>query len=318
VARVRVVAAVAVLSALVVVPSAAAAPSSTGQQRVLVILGTSGSQPYTVGNVQDVVRATAAFYHTSSFGRLSLDFDVTPWLRAFAADPGCGFTSQTSFDTLVQPARLAAQRAGYEISDYPRLVFVLADSRCAFFGTTWGQEITLTRQPTLELLVHELGHSFGLGHAGSTRCANRCDVIEPGDPYSPMGTGAKLLDFSAYEKELLGWLPAQPKVIADGRYALVPATRGGTGRHALVVDTKLGEWWIEYCAKPFKGLLVHFVDILHPVPIFALGPILILDPTHHHRDWVAYGETYRAGAFTVKLLRVGATQAQVRVHFLGG
>ena len=146
-ARVRLVAVVALLLALVVVPSAT--PSSTGQQHALVILGTSGGQPYTVGDVQAVARETADFYHSSSLGQLNLDFDITPWLHAFTADPGCGFTSQSTFDALMQPARLAAQRAGYKPSDYPRLIYILADSRCAFFGTTWGQEVTLTREPTV-------------------------------------------------------------------------------------------------------------------------------------------------------------------------
>lgn len=314
-ARVRLVAVVALLLALTVVPSAA--PSAVGQQRVLVILGTSGATPYTIGNVQDVARAAADFYRGSSFGQLNLQFDITPWLHAFTADPGCGFTSQSSFDQLVQPARLAAQHAGYRPSEYPRLVYILADSRCAFFGTTWGQEITLTREPSLELLVHELGHTFGLGHAGTASCADGCDVMEPGDPYSPMGTGDRLLDFSTYEKVVLGWLPAQAKVTGNGRYLLAPASRDGPGRHALVIDTNHGEWWIEYRAKPFRGLLVRFVDVLHPTPTFALGPILMLNPTHHHRNWIARGETYRADGFTVRLLRGGSAQAQVQIHFVG-
>jgi hypothetical protein len=314
VARVRLAAVAALLLAVVAVPSAAASP--VGNQRVLIILGTSGAQPYTAADVQSVARQASQFYRTSSFGQLKLTFDVTPWLHAFSTDPGCGFTSQSSLDALMQPARLAAQRAGYAPSDYPRLIYVLADSRCAFFGTTWGQEVTLTRQPTLELLVHELGHSFGLGHAGAAQCADGCGVVEPGDPYSPMGTGDKLLDFTAYEKVVLGWLPAQPKVTANGRYTLVPASRNGPVRHAVVIDTTLGEWWIEYRAKPFRGLLVYFVDVLHPTPIFMVGPILMVNPTHHRRNWVALGETYRADTFRVKLLTAGA-QARVRMHFVG-
>jgi hypothetical protein len=301
--------------ALVIVPSAE--PSALGEQRVLVILGTAGGQPYTVDDVRTATQATASFYRKSSFGRLDLEFDVTPWLRAFTADPGCGITSQSTLDQLMQPARLAAERAGYTPSDYPRLVYILADSRCAFFGTTWGSEVALTRQPSLELLAHELGHSFGLGHAGAASCPARCDVIEPGDPYSPMGTGDRLLDFSAYEKVVLGWLPPQPKVTANGRYAIVPASRAGGGSHALVVDTPQGEWWIEYRAGPFRGLLVRFVDIFHPVPPFAVGPILMVNPTRHHRNWIARGETYRADTFSVRLVRAGAAQAQAQIQFAG-
>ncbi len=105
-ARVRLVAVAALLLALAAVPSSAA--TAVGPQRVLVILGTSGVQPYTPASVEDVARQTAAFYRASSFGQLNLNFDITPWLHAFSTDPGCGFTSQSTFDALMQPARLAA------------------------------------------------------------------------------------------------------------------------------------------------------------------------------------------------------------------
>jgi hypothetical protein len=309
VARRRLVAVVALL-ALVVVP--AASPSAMGQQRVLVILGTWGAQPFSAASVQEVTREAANFYRASSFGRIDLHFDVTPWLHALSSDPGCAFTSQSNLDQLMQPVRLAAQRAGYSPSDYPRLVYIFASSHCGCHGAAWGQEMMLTRPPNLELLVHELGHSFGLGHAGTTQCADSCDIVEPGDPYSPMGTGAKLLDLSAYEKFVLGWLPPQPHATRNGIFTLVPASAPGGGAHAVVVDTDLGEWWIEYRTK-FRGLLVRLVDDQPPVLPLAFGPILIVNPTHHHRDWVAPGETYRANTFTVRLVRAGKTQAQVRI-----
>jgi hypothetical protein len=310
VARTRLVVVVA-LSALVLVPAASPA-TATGQQRVLVILGTWGAQPFSIGSVQRVTQAAADFYRASSFGRIDLRFDVTPWLDAFSSDPGCAFTSQSNLDQLMQPARLAAQRAGYSPSDYPRLVYVFASGHCGCHGGAWGQEMTLTRAPDLALLVHELGHSLGLAHAGTTQCADSCEIVEPGDPYSPMGTGAKLLDFSAYEKFVLGWLPPQPHATRNGIYTLVPASAPGPGAHAVIVDTEYSEWWIEYRTK-FPGLLVRLVDREPPTLPLAFGPILIVNPTHHHRDWVAPGETYRTDTFSVQLVRAGEAQAQVRI-----
>jgi hypothetical protein len=302
---------VVVLLALVVVP--AASPSAaTGQQRVLVILGTWGAQPFSVASVEKVTQEAANFYRASSFGRIDLHFDVTPWLQALSRDPGCAFTSESDLDQLMQPVRLAAQRAGYSPSDYPRLVYIFATRHCGCQGVTWGQEMMLARAPDLELLVHELGHSFGLAHAGTTQCADSCEIVEPGDPYSPMGTGAHLLDFSAYEKFVLGWLPPQPHATRSGTFTLVPASAPGRGAHAVVVESDLGEWWIEYRTE-LPGLLVRLADVQPPETPLAFGPTLIVNPTHHHRDWIAPGETYRAGTFTVRLLRAGRTQAQVRI-----
>jgi len=317
VARARLAAVAALLAVLVLAPPSGAA-SATGEQRVLIILGTSGAQPYSVADVQSVARSAAEFYRTSSFSKLDLHFDVTPWLKAFTSDPGCGFTSQSTLDQLMLPARLAAQRAGYAPAGYPRLVYIIADSHCAFYGTTYGQEVTLTRAPNLELLLHELGHSFGLGHSRASRCVEGCNVADPGDPFSPMGTGDKLVDFSAYEKVVLGWLPPQPHVTKAGLYTIVPSSRASGGAHAIVVDREAVQWWIEYNAKPFRGLLVRYVDVRHPVPPFADAPVLIVDPVHRGRDWVALGETYRSAKyFTVRLVRAGAAHAQVRLRFVG-
>jgi len=43
----------------------------------------------------------------------------------------------------------------------------------------------------------------------------------------------------------------------------------------------------------------------------------MVNPTRHHRNWIARGETYRADTFTVKLLSAGSAQAEVGIHFVG-
>ena len=315
-ARARLVAVVALLASGVVA-SASAAPA-IGEQRVLIVLATPGSKPYSVADVQQVASAAAAFYQKSSFGQLHLRVDVTPWLTAFASDPGCRVVSQTTLDTLMRPARLAAEAAGYAPTDYDEVMYNVADSHCGFWGTTYGHEVLLTREPNLELLLHELGHTFGLGHSRASACAIECNVVDPGDPFSPMGTGEQLIDFSAYEKVVLGWLPEPRHVSADGRFTLAPARTAGKTARAVIVDSALGEFWLEYVARPFRGLLVRFVDALHPIPPFSPAAILITNPTHKGRDWIALGETFRLNQiFKVRLLTAGAQQAEIRIWMTG-
>lgn len=309
----RLAAVVALLAALVFTPSSTG--SALGNQRVLIILATPGERPFAVADVQDVARAAADFYRRSSFGKLDLHFDVTPWLTAFPADPGCVFTSQRTLDQLMQPARLAAERAGYAPSGYSRLVYVVAGSHCAFYGMTIGREVTLMRIPTFQLLVHELGHTFGLAHAQSSQCAVNCTVTDPGDPYTPMGTGERLLDFTVYEKVLLGWLPQQRRATTSGMYTLEPASVAGDKLHALVVDTPIGQWWVEYRAAPFRGLLLRFVDVQHPVASpFAEPTVLMLDPMHRGRNWIARNELYKSKYFSLRLVHAGTTSARVRLR----
>jgi len=284
---------------------------------VLIVLATAGPKPYTVADVQQTVRQVNSFISTASFGQTRLHVDVTPWLSAFSGNPGCGGTTNRSLAAVIAPARVAAVRAGFDASRYDDVVYAVADSHCGFHGATWGNEVMLTRQPTLQLIVHELGHTFGLGHAqsaaclGASRACGRFDAT--GDPFSPMGSGE--LDFSAYEKTVLGWIRPQPHVNTAKRYLLAPPADRSSLAQALVVDVDEGAWWIEYRAQPFRGLLFRFVDDIKVGSPFAASATLVLRPTRAHRPWVAPGESYRLpNSFKVTLTKASATQAEVRLR----
>ena len=313
VTRARVVAVVTLLAGLALLPYGSAA---TGDDRVLVVLATQGPVPYPAEQVDGVARDVQELLYTSSFGRLNVRFDVTPWLSAYGAPPGCGGLTDASLDNLVAPARSAAAQAGYRLSGYDQLVYAFPQA-CGFHGLTWGEQILLTREPTVELLAHELGHAFGLGHGDASLCAVGCEIESPADPYTIMGTGLRLMDFSVYEKSVLGWIPRQPHAAAAGAYTLAPAPQQTKLAQALVVDTAAGQWWFEYRIHPFRGLLVRFVDLPHAHPPFAPSAVLILRPTHAGRDWMASGETYRVpGSFSVSLTSAQTRQATVRLRWL--
>ena len=311
--RARLAAVVALFATVALVPGGAAA---TGNDRVLVVLATTGPAPYSVTDFRQVAATAGAFFSTASFGQMRLSFDVTPWLPASSLAATCGGFNERSMDGVVAPAREAAQRAGYKPELYDQVLYALADVRCGFYGYTWGQQVVLTRPPSLELLVHELGHTLGLGHALASTCAVRCGTLDPGDPYTPMGIG--LMDFSAYEKTLLGWIGAQPRATTSRTYTLVPPTRQTKLAQALVVDTPVGQWWLEYRTRPFRGVLVRYIDVTQSVGPFAPSTTLILRPTGMKRDWVVAGETFRAaGLFTTRVERAGANAATLRFKWTG-
>ena len=300
------------LLAAVVLPSAGAAPKAN--ERVLVVLASTGSEPYTVAAVREAFKEADAFIQRASFGQVHVQAEVTPWLTGLSTRPSCG-ASDGTIESIFAPAKREAAGAGFDTSSYDTVVYALPDARCGFFGATFGHQVMLTRQPTLELLLHELGHTFGLGHAMGADCVDllRCGMDDTGDVFSPMGSG--MLDYSAYEKATLGWIPLaqQPRVTSPKTYLLAPPTARTKLAQALVVETEFGTWWIEYRAKPFRGLVFRFVDADNHSAPYARSAMLILKPTKKARPWIAKGETYRIPfSLRATLMKATATRATVR------
>jgi len=266
-----------------------------------MVLATYGPRPYTVASVQQTLHETQAFYERSSYGQMRLRPQVTGWLTAFSARPHCAdWTSRDTsrLDVFVAPARAAAVAAGYNVAAYDRVVYNVVGSDCQFLGIAWGRSAVVTQEPTAALVVHELGHTYGLAHAASAACAVTCPIDETGDPFSPMGEGFS--DFSTYEKRQLGWLPEPLRVSRAGTYRLAKADAKSALPHTLIVPSAAGDYWLEL--RKGRGLVVRLVMTDSAAPPFAASAILLMNPTKKRRPWVASGETFRAsGLFTAKL-----------------
>src|SRR5437870_4211965 len=104
---------VALLGTSLALPSAGFPEPVTGPQRVLVVLGTWGPQPFTRDDVRRAVfEQTDAFYRSASYGKASLSGAVTPWLHAFDGPVTC------SVPSIRAAANAAAKEAGYDLSAY--------------------------------------------------------------------------------------------------------------------------------------------------------------------------------------------------------
>ena len=117
------------------------ARDAVGNLRVLVIRATWGPAPMGEGDLS----GATALYSRASFGLLKLQLDITPWLHAYAS-PVCPTDSsdRSAFGSVGELAQDAAARAGYDISDYGRIAYVLPDRTCNAGGMGARREVFIT------------------------------------------------------------------------------------------------------------------------------------------------------------------------------
>jgi hypothetical protein len=300
----------AMLASLVfLVPDAGTSPV-LGKERLLTVLVSYGPRPFTRASVTTSVNEAIAFVSRSSFGRLTFQPTTTPWLDGGSVEPSCGATS----DAMFAPLRTVAAAAGYQVRNYNRVIYVVAGPNCGFHGIEFGNEVLIVREPDARLIVHELGHTFGLPHAGAAAvCGAWCVTQEQGDLYSPMGIG--FADFSAYEKEQLGWIPRQPRVTRPGKYLVYPISPSAITRQALVIRAPEGEYWLEQrpgFATP--GLIVRLVNPETASRSFIAPTTLLLAPIRTGHPVITPGQTFRvAGEFSVKVARILRTPMRLNI-----
>ena len=272
-----------------------------GKQRLLTVLVSYGPRPFTRASVTEALNEAVAFVSRSSFGRVSLQTTTTPWLGGGEVEPSCG----ASADRMFAPLRTVAAGAGYQTSGYDRVFYVVAGPDCGFHGIEFGNEVMIVREPDARLIVHELGHTFGLPHAGASAvCGTWCVTQEQGDLFSPMGVG--FTDFSAYEKEQLGWVPRQPRVTRPGNYLVYPMDNRAIARQALVIEAPEGEYWLEQRpGRAAPGMIVRLVNPETASRAFIAPTTLLLAPIKTGHPVIAPGQTFRVpGEFSVKVAKL--------------
>src|SRR6266545_3373080 len=105
------------------------------------------------------------------------------------------------------------------------------------------------------VVTHEMGHNFGLLHAGSLNCGavsmgGSCGVAEYGDPFDTMGN-SHAMHFNAQQKALLNWIPASSvKTHTSGsvNYALDPLESPSGSVYAIKIPTASANrtYWLEF------------------------------------------------------------------------
>jgi len=331
---------------LILVALAACTGNATAQAaplRTLVVLLTGGPEPLTRAEMRSLVfDDVSGFLSTASFGTTSLVGEVTPWIRP-PFNPDCAQAPLRAGD-----GREAARAAGYDPSGYERVIYLIPTSVGCRLGYASRadpgvQEIAIFGWLRTEPILHELGHTFGMEHAGlwngcsgnPLSVAYQLCVME-GDPYDPMSNNENVGDYNAFEKFAAGWLANVTRVDTNGEYTIDLLEQQSSLPQALVVETARNSYWFDHRepvandarlagSSLLDGLMVHVGSNPHePIerssyysPVFArmksVLNLLYRNPTGSGSDAVRPGETFsERGAFSLTVLSHVGTSVTAR------
>jgi hypothetical protein len=313
------------------------AADMAGTTKVLVVLvkfADTAAEPYTREGVLATVftgaSSVANYFREASYGKHTLSGTVTPWLRAsFNRPASCDYSRISS------EAMALARANGYDTNQYQKYVFIFPSIACGWQGLGGGSFAWVNQAASTLVIGHELGHTFGLGHASSLRCSDggvpapldgSCSRSEYGDGYAIMGNN-RAGHLSAPHKVELGYIGTTGHKVHKGgtaTYTLSPyATTGGTTYAVKVAATPKRTYWLEW-RQPVGfdaafgtgitgGALVHTA---YPSDYGCDSCLLDMAPstTTYGDSALGVGQTYTdAGATTVSVLAQTASALTVRV-----
>jgi hypothetical protein len=241
-------------SVLADAPTTLQSGTGTSTQNALFILVKfldTGAVPFAQTDVQAIAEGNSnsveAYYQEVSYGHQLLNVTVTPWVTAqMNTSTTCDYTS------IANAANSAATAAGYNLSSYVNKFYVMPhNSACGWAGLAYvgsPYQAWSNGYNSGQVYTHELGHNFGLYHAGSVSCLGTgCSASEYGDPYSTMGNQA-MMHYDSYQKVRLGWLPGYATHSGGtATYSLAPFEVAGGGNYAVTIPAASNRtYWIEY------------------------------------------------------------------------
>jgi hypothetical protein len=242
----------------------------------------SGANPYTPAQIDTVMQTRVApYYQDVSYGQQLLNITTVPsWLQDAGNVPISAFgpnAGYCDYDTIGQRADALATALGYTPANYQNKYYFLPSAgSCPWAGLAYvgsgpyGRTAFSNGYNALWVYGHELGHNFGLLHAGSTDCHPQvvgagCGVAEYGDPFDVMGNNSQQsMHFNAMQKSsILHWIPSTaPSVMTHATgtqtYTLSPLESPGQTTYAVKIPVATNPnrtYWIEYRQPigPFDG-----------------------------------------------------------------
>lgn len=277
-------------------------------------------------------RPASGVLEAMSYGKLSLvptiPAKVYRMPQSAAAYRTTDSTGTSRNSELHAAARAAAAADGYDVeTGYDWVLVVFAQIGMQYLSVVYsaiaevgGPYLIAQGTMATDVLVHEFGHTLGLGHASSWDPATANPVgagssAEYGDIFDVMGEGpVPAGHFHVQAKQLLGWLPAADWADAtargSGTYRLQRFDAAdATGQRAVRITKGSGEYyWMGYRQNfPANPSLFAGVNLLWQKPGQSrcwLVDTRPLSPAGKEDAGLAMGRTYSDAAAGVHLTPV--------------
>jgi chitodextrinase len=201
--------------------------------------------PYSTSQVASALSGSStsvkAFFEEESKGRMTVSGAVFGWYTINATTTACNWTNWVTLGTA------AANAAGANLASFTNVMFIFPNTtQCGFAGLGYvpGTVTLLNGTLSVQVMTHELGHNYGLGHANAIDCsvsgtrvslssAANCTEKTYADPFGTMGNNALRHNPGSQLGEL-GWLGASEKVVGAPGNTFTIAPYFSTGATKLV------------------------------------------------------------------------------------
>ncbi|TLY52523.1 MAG: hypothetical protein E6K53_04100 [Gammaproteobacteria bacterium] len=189
-----------------------ATPLVSGVQNTIVIIAnfTDASVANTPSQIQDLMftdpagASIDALFRETSFGNVGFSGQVVgPFVINYSTTSACNLAAWAD------AAESAASAAGWDLSQYPRRLYVMPSTEMSVCGADGAAQVGgspsrawVFNYTAKDVFAHELGHNLNMAHAATL--ANQY-----GDASDDMSAdGYALRHFNAPHMEQMGWTPA--------------------------------------------------------------------------------------------------------------
>ncbi|MEM6994850.1 MAG: Ig-like domain-containing protein, partial [Myxococcota bacterium] len=304
---------------------------------ILVFWGEAGGTPNAVARESMFLgdKSTHVFYGENSYGKENVIGEVFGPYQI--PDPnGC------ATGTIANYALQAMVEKGHDPDDYNQYMYAFPFiSGCGFGGlASVGSPLNPAQDSWynggLGCVVRnqEIGHNYGMGHSHAYACndgegngvplafpaSERCEHIEYGHPYDPMGGGCGHIN--TVQKNYMGWIEGCNIVTApaDGTFNLLPTELPCNGTQSLKIPASDGRsYYLEY-RRPIGRFDTAPGVLLHIAPTeFGGGPsnyILDVGDNGFLREGDSFTDPDGTVSFTI--LEEHETHAVIEVTYPDG